>query len=963
MNNNSSKTKDKKKESDTFSSEKTKDDEKNNDDESDDSDAENFDEPLNMLNAIKNKKGFETILYSINPEHYVDGTTEKHNSTTLPLQLEEYDDALNDIKLKSYLVTIVYDTETSYLTAWKTVHAYMKRLCNAFLRTPILEVHLAGGSVEHHHTLEPKYEKEKNGFFHVRKETHISHIMDKINFKELKDIDTMEYTCALHNAVTMLLYTQNIIDRTPEFIKYLCKLQTKTGKCMDIGEAYDFKCDERVNEKTKRVYTIYYPTRELYLAHTMKELGLTIVGWPHIHIYLLTDETTDYTAAIKDMVKLVKQQGDPINIKITRQKKEPPSPTWALRYISKNHASKVVRMSLDKHYSRKCPIVRCCISERSDYKGGIYKMLKMMSYRPNNGLGRKDNFSSNSIGRNKTTAMEIVLIHNTDVGKYISPLRRLNIPMNDYKLLDPEISKGKYRLYRKLQDLMEEKCYVVCEGMIYQHIKGSKTSFAPALSETKPYILITIEILIDSLIRDGGFEDLPAAKTIKLMATPQIFKSTEDNNIIDFPRISINYRMIEYGDFWFSLDTRKLYDENTLYATYRYHPVKYADLNPSIRDIMLRSIWFRYFKLNGICTVDDGANIFKAVISRIGEKQGSVGFFGESNTNKSTFIKIIEQHYPKHLVGRITKFTGHHIHDQVLGKKIVIVNEVNTILRAIEGEERASNLAVLEGGKGVADQKHGAVKDIDFSKTNLVMTGNATDKDREIFNNLTVVNRINFIHPISPGVCNIIHEAYEDEAAFVEGPLIFIFLAMCNVALLNDIKDGIEELEKCPRPTPEDIKIIHMLSGDFNMEEIDMFNMKNINFVYCSDNAATKAKIQNTGIKFELPEGIEVPRRELTNNEIANALHKITKEYKYRQMKQDAANAKAYNAMLKKKKYIPADSDNTTSEAASTSVEDNVNMDLNNEALTDDDEPVNRRRPVMRPVNPTRNGTHMNRVN
>jgi len=864
-----------------------------------------FDEPISYKQGLKDleKKGYKSLqLYEVTPKFYKDGVNESFKMRGIDRYLTDENDFINELGLKSYLITLNYDTETSFHTAWKEVYDESKKICKGLIQTDIIDIHFCASTIEHVHNV-PQNHKDKKIYkcFDLKRlDKHVA--KSELTFLK-SDLDLMEYTAALHNIATELLYTQNIIPRCKDFIRYLQELQFKTGKCMDKGISYPFEKQNRPTESKPNKY-VYKMNRELFLAYNQIENSLTTSGYPHIHISFLSSFSSNYKDVTKKLKKFIKSTTNFIDIDIARHKHEPPFPTKSLMYILKNHACAFVRRCLELHldcevieyekqetingknvvtiYERLKnpkkpkirPIVNCYLSSKSKHSKYIYGLLKDISYRD---FTDEDKFSSNPNGRNKTVGLAIYLV-NKSKDEFIPVLRTLPVPINDFEILDPEIQKGKFKLINKVQNDMLLNGYVICDGILFKHLKGSKTTFTPAMIGEREDVHLTIELYLQSIKNIVGNEKLAVNEISKIMRTPTLMKENTETNevVIDFPRITINYRLVEFEDFYFCISSRKIFKTQTKYFTYRYCPVKLENLNFQLTELMEKSLWCKYLRMSNIYTIQDLSILFLSLLTRRDSKQSAILLIGDSNTFKTLSISVFEYMFPSFLVGVLTEVNKHHVYDQMLGKVMVVINESNTFLRSVlSSKDRATCLLALEGGNGVADQKHGGVVKIDHSKHSLIMTANIEKDDVELFINDTLLNRINICHT-RKSLCKNTLEAYTKRAAQREGPLISIFASMCNVAVLNN-EDYLCSLPIFDVMSPEDIKFIEITSMDVNS---DYKLLSSEDIFYFSVNSTIKSEIKSSGIKFECDKKLLPSIRLKTNADIAEDISIIAHKCK-----------------------------------------------------------------------------------
>lgn len=148
-------------------------------------------------------------------------------------------------------------------------------------------------------------------------------------------------------------------------------------------------------------------------------------------------------------------------------------------------------------------------------------------------------------------------------------------------------------------------------------------------------------------------------------------------------------------------------------------------------------------------------------------------------------------------MGDLTTISEHHTYEQVRGKEIVRINELNSLLRnSTKTKSRGDTLLFLEGGQAVANKKHGEITSIDTAKTSVIMTGNIEPEDEQFMRNDPLMARVQLITTEN----NIeFNEIYTDKAAKTECPIILLFCGMCSMSIIG------RKLDYIPQPVIHDI--------------------------------------------------------------------------------------------------------------------------------------------------------------
>lgn len=704
-------------------------------------------------------------------KNYTDCANEKFQNKTVSLFLgNEGDIVLNKHNLKNYLITINFDPTTSYTKAWSSVQVIRNKLVLMIYKNmeenENNKAEMIGSTIEHTHYIPENRKKSK--VHQVKTNEELLELFEKSKKEtpNLYNIDVVKYTINLLNYYTEMKYTANINKTSAELTKYFEEKIEELTPIVDNGSVYNFE----MGGPTKTEY--YKMTKELFLAHSQTVSKSTTVGYPHIHIGLWTTSTFEPEILKNKIYKVVVKYSQLKDVDVALSKKQG-NPTKTLEYLCKNHSSKTVYDSLVR---QNCDptIVKIHITSIK-----YYKELKHIINHISNTKGENKLTSNSKSKYNHSIALKTFTLFDIDVLEKHPELVAKSPPrvkVNPIELVDAEKSKT-LKYINMVQTIMLKNNLVICDGYIYKKIKKSKSSYM---------YTSTIEEFVEGTTKD--VELFRIARTMKtdiiswMKSDPETEYTIEGRQSIDFPRIKINFRMIEYRDFYYCLITRQIYKTQVHYHTYLYCPEICLDnLSEMLLKLLEKSVWIKQLKASGLYHIDEIAILFTLVHNRQNIKNGTLALVGASDTGKSTIPRPFSGLYPGYLVGHLKAITEHHIHEQIKNKKMVIINEGNSVMRGVEKTvSRADTLLVMGGETAIANEKHGAISAINTAKCSLVMTCNIEIPDEKAYNQMTLTNRLKIL--VTKVQINEKVAVYSEKAAKTECPLILLFSGMCSVA-------------------------------------------------------------------------------------------------------------------------------------------------------------------------------------
>jgi hypothetical protein len=284
-------------------------------------------------------------------------------------------------------------------------------------------------------------------------------------------------------------------------------------------------------------------------------------------------------------------------------------------------------------------------------------------------------------------------------------------------LVDVETSRTE-RLVGSVIDYMNKHHLVVCDSMIFKKVKGSKMTYKPFYKE------------IDSFLDAFGSKIKLSGSFIKIRPVLAcIFKTTqllEDYDNIEFPRITISYRMVEFGDFFYNTMTHKIYVKQSEFYCFCYNPQ--IMLNTFKKNILFwleNGIWTRLIRSCGFMNLLFMTTIYGWFRPHL-VKDPNALIVGESNSGKSIIVSICDAFYAKHKIGNVSNLSEHQIYDMVYQKLFVVMGESNTLYNS--AVENGTVLKMLGHEVIVADKKHGQMVDF-HSNAAIASTMNARSTD------------------------------------------------------------------------------------------------------------------------------------------------------------------------------------------------------------------------------------------
>jgi len=698
--------------------------------------------------------------------------------------------------LKIILITCNMTPEYTYEEAWKIMIEERDKIAKELIEK-YKEIRFAVTTIEHHHTISDKM----RGRMKVKgKDKKVKGKEDKEDDKEEENKEKCEEESMMWVMTrnTRREYEEKIRewkeekkiwgDMTEEekIVGYYNYMQTM--KYMNKQSEREETFKEWIEEETERMRKemdmrgkekMIWEERERGIISKYREIGNNLLGYPHIHIAIAYGGITNaenFRREIYEYLMKKKVFGDAqVDETKTKQAEEMGA---GITYVLKNSANKYVTKKIEK-YGKKGEIIRWYINNTGEeeveeymkYIGGFIKKEGRKYYRPIGG--------------------EVMV-------------RREQIKKEEEIKMDSE--KNNYnRTLGHIIETMKINEIVICEGEIYKKKKGTRRTyeyygtikeFVMEVTKIEPYNIIGIKWkneMIERMEMQSKMEDKEKLK----------MGGSEGNYVMEFPSIKMDYRMIEFKDFYFNTITTEIYKEQDKYNCHYYANIELENLEKKIERFQERSEWMEIIRRNGLN--ERMVCVILFTLLRPKQFKGPTPLlYGESDAGKSTLITAFRNFYPKSKVSTFLKtLSEYHVAELLNDKKIAIMEEANQILN--DKGSRSQLLAVMEGSTVVANKKHGEIKNIKQNANTLAIC-NVLETD-EYTKDEAIMNRV---YPIG-NMRTIKEKRNVQEEIKKEEPYIYLYTALqfmrmgkgeegiffkINERMTEDMKRDIEEAKE-----------------------------------------------------------------------------------------------------------------------------------------------------------------------
>lgn len=697
-----------------------------------------------MMNI--NGENYERV-ERISPEKYLTAVYETSRAKSVNEQCKYGLGKIREVvPLKTLLITCNLTPEYTYEDSWRVMIREREKITNELFKR-YEDIQFAVTAIEHHHTISKKMlgrEKEMDiraveaggnviipkkqlGIREVSNvegeqeqevegakegslyEVYTSETMEKFGerisrWKEsqkiMKDMTGSEMTVTYYNFLQTMHYLNGEAKREEGFREWIAQSQRAMAGYMNSNQ------------------TPVYDERQRAIISHHKEVGNNLLGYPHIHIaigYANIVNVEKFVKEIYDYLMEIKIFPDP-DVAVTKTK-EAEMEGKAITYVLKNHANMYVHNQI------------------REYGGGEEEICKFYI----NSTGNEEMYKEFAKGFVEKRDRKYFRRISMEIIRRVKEIPNVIKEEKRVVTIDPE--KNNYnRLLSYILEVMRESNLVICTGEIYIKEQGTKMtyrqymdieSFVTNITAVEPYNTIGHK-WNGSIIKIMKEQDEEKIAEISL-------GSAESNYRIRFPRIKMDYRMIEFKDFYFNTITAKIYKEQNKYYCHYYSGVTMENLEVKLGRFEQTSEWMKILRNSRINNRIIYGLLFTLLRPK-GFKSPIPMVYGDSNAGKTTLIEPFKNYYPKNKVSTLSKAPSeYHIYDMVQEKELTILEEGNAILNDIRA--RSQTLILLEGTSDVtANKKHGEIKNIPL-RVNIAVMCNLSEEDIYMDDN-AMLNRI-----------------------------------------------------------------------------------------------------------------------------------------------------------------------------------------------------------------------------
>lgn len=722
------------------------------------------------------------------PIKYVTTTVEVSRLKGLNSELLNNGNALmrrNNVRL--FLVTCNLDTSITYEYAWKNIQTWRNMIVDEISKSE-KDIEFLVSTIEHHHTIKKEIYKSNMYFPETIPKYNMAIANVDIDKREISYMSEFEKFIILYNYYHVIYYTLNVDSKNAiNNIKMDAKNQMKWLN--GIINNYD--------------NVLNYAFSDNQLKMITKHMGnKTVLGYPHLHIVVGYKSLIKEDELRNDIYNKVIRLGMFKDVQVDKRRCEGgknkrkdkisnnnTNICKGIAYVMKNHANAVVREALRRMGEDETIVkVRVMSGENKRIFVNWFKSLLRLS-----------GANSTRYNRNVSFLLEVPKEVKQDIGEDVtldvsdSEISDVTdeCAQNNKNYIDPLDSK-RNELYVRINDDMNVKNYVYCDGMIYKKVEGSKRTYKEQLG-VEEYLNCFMEVndvsnvarhSLDVICRIMHSSDRPDEEKTAL----------EGDKIISFPRIVMDYRMIEYNDFYYNTVTHKIYVNQSKYYCYIYNPnIKLEGIIKTVEEYINNGIWPELIVKHGLNTVDDLLKLYE-LMSPHNVKSRVPTIIGSSNSGKSTLIRPFIEFYPDHKIGRIGKsISEYHMNYQVKGKYLIVMEEINDILNS--DKDRGDVLKLLGGEEVVSNKKHGDIGST-RSMGSKVITLNLLKNDVIYLSDSAVTNRMHLMQTQKGELEEIDHTVYD--VIYEELPYIILMLGLLynvtygkkGILISNDISES-----------------------------------------------------------------------------------------------------------------------------------------------------------------------------
>lgn len=584
-----------------------------------------------------------------------------------------------------------------------------------------------------------------------------------------------------------------------------------------------------------------------FLAFQHIQNGLSNVGYPHIHIYFLTEALdrgplNDIRREIDLDIKMITGlYGDK---SVLTELKNNESYISGIGYIMKNHSSSFVDKMLtqvDQYGNQlrnpKDPVLYVDYYDQDLYELTSYVWLMMLGNHDNKDKISPWSFTNDYIPlklrKNKNTYEIYKLIiqefypERVHEFETLEELRDIENDIFNIKYTPTDYKSDKIQWIHFLQRYMVDRKLVICKGHIYQKRKDAKYSFEPYYPKNDKGDISTIqgwESSITQFIESFSTYQSPRAPSEQLQK--ELIKILENttpgytSGRYHFPCIDINFRLVEYDDFILDIINRCIYDHQ---PKGQYCYLKITGINKSnlyqkidemlstvsismeefINDKERRNILglLKHLQMYDFHTL---SVMYKFISVRF--KKDELQFLiGDKNAYKSALTLFPSCVFPSIKIGLTTNFSSFDVGYNVADKLVVINEEAGPCMESFNTNDRPLLLNFAAGSAIVGEKKFKDHKKLSTSNISAIFAANINEDSLKYMTVPEIVARLNIVlhTPIKTDLCVVTCSEYMS----ILGQLLVF---SCMISLSNEFYNN----ERIPKlhnyvNIPEPLERIH----------------------------------------------------------------------------------------------------------------------------------------------------------
>lgn len=678
--------------------------------------------------------------------------------------------------IKTILITCNLTPEYEFKEGWEIIVREREKITKELMEK-YEEIEFIISTIEHHHTISEKMKKKVEGesseeegreetMLEVYKKRTIREFMEVTKRwirkeKIIKDMTKKEKVVTWYNVLQMMHYLNAESGREEEFVEWIRENQEVMGEYMKREE-----------------YEVEWEEWHLGIISRHKEMGNSLIGYGHVHMAVVYAGNTNPERLRREMKEYLMEKrifADPDVAETKSEKAEKEGK--GITYILKNQGNGYVRRVLDKMGYGEEGIVKGYINKKNqkEYEEYMRGFVEKRGRRYFNPIGME-------IYKRRSRKEEVSEVE-----------------------IDPE--KSRYnRTIAHIMEVMKENGLVINGEEIYKKVEGTKRTyrynntieeFIKEATTIEPYNTIASKLR-------GEIEII-----MKIKPTGLKMGKAEGNYRIEFPRIEMDYRMIEFKDFYFNTITAEIYKEQEKYYCHKNYGISIEDLEGKIRRFREKSEWLKILRNSNMERREVLGILFQLL--RPKEFKSLVPIlYGDSNAGKTTLISPFKRFYPESKVSTFVKtLSEYHIAELLNKRMMAIMEEGNPILNNMN--TRSLLLTTLEGGDVVANKKHGAIKNME-QKANMVIMCNV--KEDDIYQeDKAIMNRL---FPIG-NMKSLKEKMNMSERIKKEEPYIYLLTGLEYINMINEGEERFFEINE--RMSEEKYEELEEIKGYYEGRE------------------------------------------------------------------------------------------------------------------------------------------------